>query len=372
MSLEHPRLLRSAIALACAALVAACSTTTNSSKVDYKTNVEVKSVGLEVPPDLSQLNRDSRYTMPGSGTVSASSMPSGAPQVGLRQAQVAPDRVADIQMERLGNQRWLRIQRPPDQIWDKVKNFWIDSGFVLVQDDPQLGLMETEWAENRAKIPQDIVRRTLGKVFDSLFSTSERDKFRIRLDRIDDNTTEIFVTHRGMEEVYSSADKTQTRWQPRASDPSLEIEMLRRLMVKLGSSEMVADQAAASAEAAAAKPRVAWTPGQTALSFPDRFDVAWRRISLALDRTGFTVEDRDRKAGLFYVRFVDRPADDQEPGFFAKLFSSKSTQPPVRMRIAVQEVAAGATSITIQNESGQADSGAIAQKIARLIFDELK
>ena len=186
-----------------------------------------KSVGLEVPPDLSQLNRDSRYTMPGSGTVSASSMPSGAPQVGLRQAQVAPDRVADIQMERLGNQRWLRIQRPPDQIWDKVKNFWIDSGFVLVQDDPQLGLMETEWAENRAKIPQDFIRRTLGKVLDGLYSTGERDKFRIRLDRIDANTTEIFVTHRGMEEVYSVADRSQTRWQPRASDASLEIEIGR-------------------------------------------------------------------------------------------------------------------------------------------------
>jgi outer membrane protein assembly factor BamC len=350
----------------------ACSTTTSSSKVDYRTNVEVKSVGLEVPPDLSQLNRDSRYTMPSSGTVSASSMSSGPVQGGLRQSFVAPDRLADIQMERLGNQRWLRIQRPPDQIWDKVKSFWTDSGFVLVLDDPQLGLMETEWAENRAKIPQDIIRRTLGKVLDGLYSTGERDKFRIRLDRIDANTTEIFVTHRGMEEVFSITDKSQTRWQPRANDPSLEIEMMRRLMVQLGSSQKVADQAAASAETAATTARIGWTQGQTVLNFPDRFDVAWRRTSLALDRTGFTVEDRDRKAGLFYVRYVDRPADGQEPGFFARMFSANTNQPPVRMRIAVQEVAAGATSITIQNESGQPDSGAIAQKIARLIFDELK
>jgi len=258
----------------------------------------------------------------------------GTSQTGLRQPAVAPDRVADIQIERLGNQRWLRVQRPSEQIWDKVKSFWTENGFVLIQDNPQLGLMETEWAENRAKIPQDFIRRTIGKLFDGLYSSGERDKFRIRLDRIDDQTTEIFVTHKGMQEVYTNNDKTQTRWQPRGSDSALEIEMLRRLMLQLGTNEKVADQAVAALASAPANNAIGWSQGQTVLQFPDRFDVAWRRTSLALDRAGFTVEDRDRKAGLFYIRYVDRPADGQEPGFFAKLFSSNPTLPPVRMRIA--------------------------------------
>jgi outer membrane protein assembly factor BamC len=366
------RYLRSAVCLACATLLVACTTTFSPNKIDYKTNAEVKSVGLEVPPDLTQLTRDSRYALPGNGTVSASTLANGSPQTGLRQPAVAPDRVADIQMERLGNQRWLRVQRPSEQIWDKVKSFWTENGFVLIQDNPQLGLMETEWAENRAKIPQDFIRRTLGKVLDGLYSSGERDKFRIRVERVDNTTTEIFVTHRGMEEVYTNVERTQARWQPRNSDSALEIEMLRRLMLQLGTNEKMADQAVAAVASAPANSSIGWTQGQTVLQFPDRFDVAWRRTSLALDRAGFTVEDRDRKAGLFYVRYVDRPADGQEPGFFARLFSSTSVQPPVRMRIAVQEDGANRSSITIQNESGQTDSGAIAQKIARLIYDELK
>jgi outer membrane protein assembly factor BamC len=147
---------------------------------------------------------------------------------------------------------------------------------------------------------------------------------------------------------------------------------MSRLMVQLGTNEKAANQAAAVAESELASQRVTWAQGQTQLQFSDRFDVAWRRTSLALDRAGFTVEDRDRKAGLFYIRYVDRPAEGEEPGFFAKLFSSNTSKPPVRMRISVQETAANRSSITIQNESGQADSGAIAQKIARLIYDELK
>ena len=368
MPLQIHSILRVAVVVAGSALLTSCGSILGTGKVDYKSNAEVKTTPLEVPPDLSQLTRDTRYTLPNGSTVSASSLPSG--QLGLRQPTVAPERIADVQMERLGNQRWLRIQKPVDQVWDKVKTFWTNSGFALTTDNPQLGLMETDWAENRAKLPQDFIRRTLGKVLDSLYSTGERDKYRIRLERVDDNTTEIFVTHRGMEEVYSSVDKSRTQWQPRPNDPTLEIEMMRRLMVALGTSEPMADQAVAQVTPS---PSVVTLPqGQTVLQFADRFDVAWRRASLALDRAGFTIEDRDRKAGLFYIRYVDRPNEAEEPGFFARLFSSQTGQAPVRMRVAVQEQAANRSLILIQNESGQADSGPVAQKIARLIYDELK
>ena len=42
------------------------------------------------------------------------------------------------------------------------------------------------------------------------------------------------------------------------------------------------------------------------------------------------------------------------------------------MRVAVQEQSPNLTQITVQNESGQADTGEVAQKIARLIYEELK
>ena len=148
MNLFHP--LRLAIALISLSLLSACGVL-STNKVDYKSSGEVKTTPLEVPPDLTKLTRESRYSIPGGSSVSVSAMPGNT--VGMRRV-VAADAIQDIQLERLGAQRWLRVQRPPEQIWEQVKTFWTTNGFILTQDSPELGIMETDWAENRAKIPQ--------------------------------------------------------------------------------------------------------------------------------------------------------------------------------------------------------------------------
>lgn len=365
--LLHP--LRLTLVLAGLGLLSACGSFSSGSKVDYRSTAEVKTTPLEVPPDLSKLARESRYSIPGGISVSANAMPGNT--AGMRRA-VAADQIQDVKIERLGTQRWLSVQRPAERVWEQVKDFWTSNGFVLAQDSPDVGVMETDWAENRAKIPQDFIRRTLGKLLDNLYSSGERDKYRIRIERVNDLSTEIFVSHRGMEEVYTTQDKTGTRWQPRASDPSLEIEMMRRLMIHLGSTPERADQMASEGAPSAGSSLVSLVAGESQMQFADRFDVAWRRTSVALDRAGFTVEDRDRKAGIFYVRYIDRPEEEKEPGFFARLFSSSKAQPPVRMRIVVSESGPNASRIAVHNESGEPDKGPVAQKIARLIQDELK
>ena len=366
MNVFHP--LRLAIALISLSLLSACGVL-STNKVDYKSSGEVKTTPLEVPPDLTKLTRESRYSIPGGSSVSVSAMPGNT--VGMRRV-VAADAIQDIQLERLGAQRWLRVQRPPEQIWEQVKTFWTTNGFILTQDSPELGIMETDWAENRAKIPQDFIRRTLGRLIDNLYSSGERDKFRLRIDRVGENSSEIFIIHRGMEEVYTNQDKIGTRWQGRPNDPTLEVEMMRKLMIHLGTPVERADQSAANALPSVTSSLVSRVAGETQLRFAERFDVAWRRTSVALDRAGFTVEDRDRKAGIFYVRFIDRPDEGKEPGFFARLFSSNQAQPPVRMRIVVAELTPSSSRIEVQNESGQADTGAVAQKIAQILVDELK
>src|SRR5213075_1846753 len=108
-----------------------------------------------------------------------------------------------------------------------------------------------------------------------------------------------------------------TMWQPRPADPELEAEFLRRLMVKLG---VPAAQSAAAAAVTPDKPgsRVSTVNNQPVLVIDDAFDRAWRRVGLALDRTGFTVEDRDRAQGLYFVRYVDPAlAGREQPGFFS-------------------------------------------------------
>jgi outer membrane protein assembly factor BamC len=238
-------------------------------------------------------------------------------------------------------------------------------------DQANLGIMETDWAENRAKIPQDIIRSTIGKVFDSLYSTGERDKFRTRLERNATGGTDIFISHRGMIEVYSSTSKDQTVWQPRAADPELEAEFLRRLMVKLGISE-VQSKALLAAGPDNNSAQIDTVNGQPVVRLNDEFDRAWRRVGLALDRTNFTVEDRDRSKGIYFVRYVAPNADKVEPGFFGKLFgSSKSESAPQKFNISV--LSQGATStVSVHNADGSAAATADAQRIVKVLADDLK
>ena len=347
--------------------LSAC-TTFNSEKIDYKS--AVKAPTLEVPPDLSQLTRDTRYNVPG-GVVSANALQAGQNAPAATGAQTVVNAVGDVRIERVGNQRWLVIQRPADKLWDPVREFWLENGFVLVQDDAKLGIMETDWAENRAKIPQDFIRNTIGKVFDSLYSTSERDKFRTRLERSASGGTEIYITHRGMVEVYNNAQKDQTVWQPRPADPELEAEFLRRLMVRLGSTNEQAQAAVTASAAPAAGARVATVNNQPVLQIADGFVRAWRRVGLTLDRTGFTVEDRDRSQGMYFVRYVAPNADKSEPGFFSKIFGSKAATPPLKYRIAVRSQGE-ATTVSVLNADGAPESSANAQRIVQVIADDLK
>jgi outer membrane protein assembly factor BamC len=343
--------------------LSACSVL-DGDKIDYKS--AAKAPTLEVPPDLTQLSRDTRYVVPGA-PVTASNYQIGqaAPT-----APTAATAIGDVRVERVGNQRWLVVARPADQLWGPVRDFWQENGFLLIQDQAALGIMETDWAENRAKIPQDFIRNTIGKVFDSLYSTSERDKFRTRLERSANGGTEVYITHRGMVEVYNSTAKDQTVWQPRAADPELEAEFLRRLMVRLGSTNEQA-QSALVASAAPASARLATVNNQPVVQITDSFDRAWRRVGLTLDRTGFTVEDRDRSQGLYFVRYVAPNADKKEPGFFSKLFSSTPNTPPLKYRIAVRSQA-DTTTVSVLNADGAPETSANAQRIVQVIADDLK
>jgi outer membrane protein assembly factor BamC len=289
-------------------------------------------------------------------------------------SQAAATTIGDVRIERDGNQRWLVINRPADKLWEPVREFWLESGFIFTQDQSNLGILETDWAENRAKLPQDIVRSTLGKVFESLYSTGERDKFRTRLERNANGGTDIYISHRGMIEVYTNTQKDQTIWQPRAADPELETEFLRRLMVKLGVSQEQSKAIAATSTPVQVAPaaRIATVNNAPAVQLAENFDRAWRRVGLALDRTGFTVEDRNRKDGLYFVRYVAPNADKKEPSFFGKLFGGSSAAiPPLKYRIAVRSEG-NASTVSVRNEAGAPETSANAERIVRVIADELK
>jgi outer membrane protein assembly factor BamC len=353
-------------ALGTALALAGCSAL-ESDKVDYRSTVRAPS--LIIPPDLTQLSKDTRYTVI-DGAVSASGFKAG--QAANTKTAVAAVAQGDVRIEHSGNQRWLVVKRPADKLWDSVKDFWQDNGFLLAMDQANLGIMETDWAENRAKIPQDVIRNSLSKLFDSFYSTAERDKFRTRLETNAAGETEIYISHRGVIEVYAKERSDQTVWQPRPSDPELEAEFLRRMMISLGSTQEQAKVAMANESSVKSMASVATVNGQPVVQIAEGFDRAWRRVGLALDRTGFTVEDRDRKQGIYFVRYVSTDTEKTEPGFFNKLFSG-SAKPAEASKFQIAVKSTGeSTVVSVLDSKGAPETSASAQRITKVIADDIK
>jgi len=374
--------MRSGLAAALAALLLAGCVTEESltGKVDYKSTVVLPS--LEVPPDLTSPARDNRYIIPETGKTTATY--SGYEAERREQRNPAGGAVLPefdkLRIERAGTQRWLVVEDPPEKIWPVVKDFWQENGFLVKLELPEAGVMETDWAENRANIPQGGVRGLLGYVLDQIYSTSERDKFRTRLDRVADGKgTEVFISHRGMQEVYTTMRDPQsnapgdTAWQPRPSDPDLEAEFLRRLMVRLGAQNERAKTLVAVGAPAAQAELKKLADGNEALMLADPFDRAWRRVGLALDRVGFTVEDRDRQKGLYFVRYADPESEmaQKDRGIIDRMFGSGPKAKPEQYRVQLQSMDPG-TEVSVLNKEGAADRTSTGRRILSLLLEQLK
>lgn len=366
------------LSLSCAVItLTACGTfssMTASDKVDYKKSGDVRGPNLALPPDLITAQADRRYVVQ-DGTATMSEYNQAVKKSSQMRSNVLTG-IPGMKIERDGDRRWLVVDKPATELYPQVKDFWQENGFLLAIDSPSTGIMETDWAENRAKIPQDFIRRTLGKVLDAVYSSGERDKFRTRVERTADGSTEITISHRGMSEEYMDASRTRTWWMPRASDPELENEFIKRLMVALGTDAAKADSAVASSASGApsslARAELQNRQGTQMILIREGGDVAWRRVGLTLDRSGFTVEDRDRSKGTYFVRFVD--TSKEEPGFWRKLFgSAQGPVGPQRFRLVLQSESNTATWVRLLDEQGNpADTTDLGKRILGLLLDDLR
>ena len=365
---------RLAVLVLCCVTSVACSTVGKvfPKKADYRQSKTVQS--LEVPPDLTAAASDESMAVPDlspAATASYSTYASerAGPVVnGVEQVLVRPD---NIRVARDGNQRWLVINADPSVVWSKMREFWLQNGFLVKREDPRIGILETGWAENRADIPLDPLRKVLSKALDTLYSTPTRDMFRVRLERGDTpRTTLLFLTHRGVEEV---VEGDSTVWQPRPSDPELEAEMLSRLMVYMGVEQKKAQRMLAAEQPQAPRAQLIRTAdGGAELQVQEDLDRAWRRTGVALDRVGFTVEDRDRSRGVYYVRYSD-PLKEQHHGILSKLAFWKQPEPARQdeYQISLTEQGAG-TRVAVLDKSGEPENSPTAARILTLLQEQLK
>jgi outer membrane protein assembly factor BamC len=381
--------LRFLFLLSVVALAGCAGTPFETKRVDYKSEAVVPAATLETPPDLTPVTGDEHFDVPGrtttltdynknrpGATAAAAATTASGPAV--------PNTSGKVKLERDGAVRWLVVQGTPAQLWPQLKEFWTKNGFTLKVDDPQLGVLETEWNENRANLPQDFIRKYLGKVLDSVYETSLRDKYRTRVEPgTEAGTTNIYITHKGMQEISQGSElNAKVLWQPRPSDPELENEFIRRLAVSFGVEQGQAQSLVASSDAG--KPteanRTQVSPGadgDPVLTLKEPFDRAWRRVGLALDRGGFTVEDRDRVEGIYYVRYTDsdNPTSAKDAGLLSKLAFWKSEDKTALTQTYRLRVIANSdnqtTNVTVRDKDKKPVPPALAQRLLELVGQKM-
>jgi outer membrane protein assembly factor BamC len=330
---------------------------------------------LELPPDLTTPRYDDRYQVS-----TATGLAAAGANKGTR-SDFLPT-TPDAKIVRAGNERWLVVKATPEQAWNTVREFWQESGFVLAVEQPQIGMMETDFAENRAEGPNDFFRRTVGKYLDVFFSTYKQDKFKTRIERgAEPGTVEVFISHRGMEQVptgkIDNSSPAAFAWAVMPPNPSLEAEMLTRLMVKFGTPEPAARAAVVQATIAPDKARIDKNAdGSYKLTVDDQFDRTWRRVGLALDRAGFTVIDRDRSRGVYFVRYGDPDAlaaKKNNAGWLEKLqfWKLDEKDKPEQFQIVIAGAAQNSV-VSVQDPGGVPDRTATSEKILALLKDQLK
>jgi len=366
-------------ALAATLALAGCAAT-EGAKVDYK--AEKKLPPLEIPPDLTTPPRDERFQVPETAKPAAGTTLSAynaerstAPKPGT--TGILPD-FDKVRIERTASERWLVVPEAPEKVWPVVKDFWQDMGFLIKTEVPEAGVMETDWNENRAKINQDGIRNALNSFLTGAYGTGERDKFRTRLERgAQPNTTEIYISHRGVTEVYANQYRDSTVWQARPPDPGLEAEFLRLLMVRFGVDEARAKEKLAVAAPVDPKAKLVSTDAGTgSIVLDEPFDRAWRRVGLVLDRVGFTVEDRDRSKGVYFVRYVD-PEDDAvgktNTSFISKLAFWRDPPDPKtgQYRVFVKD-RNDSSEVQVLSKEGGPDTSDTAKRILSLLQQQLK
>ena len=355
-------------------------------KVEYKRERQAEK-NLEIPPDLTSDRINDRMSVPDNFGGVSTSYSEYVTDRKLRGADgaataavggsVLPE-MQDIAVRRDGDVRWLAVNATVEEVWPRVIDFWQENGILMAEEDPTVGIMRTSWLENRAEISRDIVTDTIRKVLDGLYETGTRDQYRVRLERTERDTTEIYMTHFGMEEqvVQDPGGGVQnTVWVPRERDPDLEVEMMRRLMVFLGAAdERARAQLAAGSQRQLTRSQMLKTRDGVQLLIDDSFSRSWRLIGLALDRVGFAVEDRNRSEGIYYVRYNDPSQEEAEKGWLSGLafWSDDKKVDKVnryQVRVSSQD---DRTVVYVADDKGQRSESPTATRILTLLKEQIR
>lgn len=349
------------VVLALAMTLTACST--SEQKTVYGSKQEQRP--LEVPPDLSSPSGGESMSIP--AIVSDQTSYSRYKEDGANGSQTLLSKAGDVRFVRDGSMHWLEVRRKPEQVWRQVRDFLRALGFEIKYQNQHLGIMETSWLENHEEAPANWFIR----LFSSTSSSGLMDRYRVRLERTPKGYTRLFLTHRGLKKVDTGSDNVETAWVPRESNPELEAEMLQRFLIYSGVGEQEALQTVATVKAAK-RAQLKEQAGSYVLQVNENFPRTWRRVGLALDRLGLLVEDRNRSAGVYYIKLTEEFKNKQKQGFWASLFIGRgNSRIPDELLLKVDE-RDGYTDVILRDRQGSVADAKLAQQLLQEVEVHLR
>lgn len=327
-------MLRVVLVFALLVNLIACSSTPVWKGI-YSSDVkEIDTSKLDIPPDLSQPNVTDSLALP--NIAAGGSTYLAYTKTAYKGDKVTPANPKGIKLIRDGANQWLEINAPAEKLWSQLRVFFTEVGFEIKREDINLGVMETNWLENRANLPTNWFSKLLNRIS----STGLRDKYRARLEKTSNpNVTRVFITHQGLKEhATDEVNSVKIWWEARASDPELEAEMYQRFLIFRDISRAEAKKIFAKTDSKE-RTRIIDKDETKMLQVGEGFARTWRRVGIALDRIGLLVDDRNRSGGLYYLRLTDdfRGKIKEDKGWLASLFSSEQVKLKDRYLLSVKD-----------------------------------
>ncbi|MEA1890765.1 MAG: outer membrane protein assembly factor BamC [Pseudomonadota bacterium] len=358
---------------------------------DYRESRERSA--LEIPPDLSSDASDKSLSVPaykqkpataaGAQIASPATAEDSALEVSettepaAKAISSAEGNAPEMYIERAGSQRWLVVHQSYPETWSDARDYILSSGLALEREDKDAGILETTWADNYASGVLRGTQKLFNKYLGSIYTSASRDKFRIRIEpgRTTD-TTEIYLTHKGMIETVVSdtgVDAVKTAWQATPPDPSIEAEMLSLLMIEMGASEAAAVTSHAKADKSADRASIIKAEnGQPRLIVNNAIDIAWRRVGQTLDRVGFNVEDRDKSQWQYFVDYANPDLDGKKPGFFSKMFKKNKNVTEDSIYQILLTADGEQTKLDVLEKDGSPAAEKVSSQIVKLLYEQLR
>jgi len=346
-------MLRVVIVIVMLSSLVACSSSPEWKGV-YSSDSKQKNNGkLEIPPELSEPKSNQILALPniaGSGTTySAYSNVDVGTAAGTK---ITSAKAPGIKLVRDGANQWLEVNQSAENLWPRLKTFFVEVGFEIKREDRAVGVMETNWLENKVELPTNWFSKLLNRIS----ATGLRDKYRARLEKTDKpDVTRVFITHQGLKEhAFEELSAIKVWWETRPSDPELEAEMYQRFLIF---SDISKEESIKLVNKIASKERTKIIDKNETkvLQVGEGFARTWRRVGIALDRIGLLVEDRNRSGGLYYLRITDdfREKVKEEKSWLASIFSGgDSAKLKERYLLSLNSENNGVTIISIYETTG--------------------